>query len=228
MFFGDMSWMDVERYLESDDRVVLITGACEQHGYLSLLTDIRIPEAIARGLVEQSGVLVAPPLNFGCSPYFSTYPGTISLSAATFSAVLREVIVGLHGSGFRRLLLLNGHGGNGSIEPLLSELAGELPGLRAAAYHWWRDRAAQELGRKLGAVPTHANWLENFPFTRVGPVAPGEKPFPQRGSATLGPAEARATFGDGSFGGVYQQPDDVMAELLTAAIAEASDVLQRL
>ncbi|HUV89113.1 MAG TPA: creatininase family protein, partial [Anaerolineae bacterium] len=48
MLFEDMSWMDVERHLERDDRVVVVTGACEQHGYLSLLADIRIPLAVAR------------------------------------------------------------------------------------------------------------------------------------------------------------------------------------
>ena len=42
MRFQDLNWMDVERYLETDNRIMLITGATEQHAYLSLLTDIRI------------------------------------------------------------------------------------------------------------------------------------------------------------------------------------------
>ena len=43
----DLNWMDVENYLKTDDRLMLVTGACEQHGYLSLLTDVKIPMALA-------------------------------------------------------------------------------------------------------------------------------------------------------------------------------------
>ena len=43
--FGDLNWMQVEEYLRRDDRLMVVTGACEQHGYLSLMTDIRIPLA---------------------------------------------------------------------------------------------------------------------------------------------------------------------------------------
>lgn len=228
MFLEDMNWMNVERYLAHDDRIILITGACEQHSHLSLLTDIRVPTAIARVLAERTGVLVAPSFNFGCSPYFAAYPGTISLSVATFSAVLREVISALHAQGFKRMLVLNGHGGNAVIEPLLSELAVQLPGLRPAAYHWWRDKAAQACAGRLGITPSHANWLENFPFTRVGPVPEGDKPFPERGVAALDATATRALLDDGSYGGPYGQSDEVMAELLAAVIDEAERILNQL
>jgi len=70
MRIEDLNWMDVENYLKQDDRLILVIGACEQHGYLSLLTDIRIPLALADAASQQAGVLVAPPLNYGASPYF--------------------------------------------------------------------------------------------------------------------------------------------------------------
>ena len=59
MFLEAMTWMDVERYLTGDDRIVVITGACEQHGYVSLLSDILAPMAIATAAIEQEPVLVA-------------------------------------------------------------------------------------------------------------------------------------------------------------------------
>jgi creatinine amidohydrolase len=62
MLFKDLSWMDVQRYLARDDRVVVITGSCEQHGYLSLLTDVSIPVEVARQACHKEGVLIAPPL----------------------------------------------------------------------------------------------------------------------------------------------------------------------
>lgn len=55
MRFQDLNWMDVERYLEHDNRVILITGATEQHAYLSLLTDILIPSRMALAAAEQEG-----------------------------------------------------------------------------------------------------------------------------------------------------------------------------
>lgn len=70
MRLQDLNWMDVEQYLETDSRIILITGATEQHAYLSLLTEILIPARLADAVSEQTGVLVAPPLNFGVSQFF--------------------------------------------------------------------------------------------------------------------------------------------------------------
>ena len=74
MRLEDLNWMDVETYLQREDRLMLVTGATEQHAYLSLLTDIKIPLALADAASQVSGVLVAPPLNFGVSPYFRPTP----------------------------------------------------------------------------------------------------------------------------------------------------------
>jgi creatinine amidohydrolase/Fe(II)-dependent formamide hydrolase-like protein len=112
MRFEEMNWMDIEAYLKTDDRVMVVLGATEQHGYLSLLTDAKIPQALADAASQRSGVLVAPPLNFGVSPYFLAYPGTISLRSSTFLDVVEDMITSLYQAGFRRILVLNGHGGN--------------------------------------------------------------------------------------------------------------------
>lgn len=69
MDFADLNWMDVERYLQHDDRVILVVGATEQHAYLSLTTDNQIPLNIARAAAKRSNVLIAPAVNFGVSPY---------------------------------------------------------------------------------------------------------------------------------------------------------------
>ena len=64
MRFEECNWMDVENYLQKEDRVILVIGACEQHGYLSLQTDMRIPLALADAASSETGVIVAPTLNF--------------------------------------------------------------------------------------------------------------------------------------------------------------------
>ena len=108
MRLEDLNWMDVENYLKADDRLMIVLGACEEHGYLSLLTDSKIPLALAGAASEQTGVLVAPPLNFGVSPYFAHYPGTLSLHVQTFLAVVEDLTRSVYAQGFKRLLFVNG------------------------------------------------------------------------------------------------------------------------
>ncbi len=91
MRLEDLNWMDVESYLQRDDRLMLVTGAAEQHGYLSLLTDIKIPLALADAASQKTDALAAPPLNFGCSPYFLACPGAFSLRASTLMDVAEDL-----------------------------------------------------------------------------------------------------------------------------------------
>ena len=98
MQLDDMHWMDVENYLKQDDRIMVIIGSCEQHGYLSLLTDVKIPLALADAASKSTGVIVAPPINFGISPYFLAYPGTISLRTETLLHLMEDIVASLYQS----------------------------------------------------------------------------------------------------------------------------------
>jgi creatinine amidohydrolase len=136
MRFEELNWMDIEEYLQDDDRLMLVIGACEQHGYLSQTTDVLIPQALADAASQQTGVLVAPSVNFGSSPYFLDYPGTLSLRLSTLMDFVEDILRSAHGQGFRRILVLNGHGGNDGVRSRLFDLANQLPGLRLAWYAW--------------------------------------------------------------------------------------------
>jgi creatinine amidohydrolase len=224
MRLEELNWLDVQGYLENDDRLIFIIGACEQHAYLSLLTDVKIPQALADTASQRSNVLVAPPLNFGCSPYFLKYPGTLSLRASTMLDVLEDLIRSAYGQGFRRMLFLNGHGGNDLGRSRLYELANQLPLLKLRWYSWWLSNSVSQVAKKYELKPAHANWLEAFPFTRVGDNPEGEKPppvIPGLVSADV----AREVYGDGSFGGVYEVGSEIMAEVFDAAL---NDVVQLL
>ncbi|MBN1967522.1 MAG: creatininase family protein [Anaerolineae bacterium] len=229
MHLADLNWMDVERYLAHDDRILLITGATEQHAYLSLLTDIKVPEAIAAAVARQEGVLVAPPLNFGCSGHFMEYPGTISLTQEIFSLVLVDIVRSLMQHGFYGFLILNGHGGN-AYPVELDDLAQEIDGMRIVWYEWWKDAAAQAIANEIGHTAEHANWSENFPFTRVSEVPAAIKPRPQHDTFTSSGSSIslRDIFGDGSFGGPYQVDDAIMQRLFDAVVAEARALLNTL
>jgi creatinine amidohydrolase len=220
----ELNWFDVESYLKDEDRLMLVLGACEQHGYLSLLTDVKVPLALADIASQQTGVLVAPPLNFGCSPYFLGYPGTLSLRASTLLDVVEDVVQSAYTHGFRRILVLNGHGGNDGARGRLYELANQHPELRLAWYAWWQSHSIAEVAQNHDLKPAHASWLEAFPFTRVADLPGGEKQ-PPCVHGLMGSTEARQVYGDGVFGGPYQVDDAIMDEIFQAAL---KDVLQLL
>ncbi|MGE5251832.1 MAG: creatininase family protein [Bacteroidota bacterium] len=220
MRLEDLTWMDVERYLKQDDRLLLVTGSTEQHAYLSLLTDIKIPLALADAASQQTGVLVAPPLNFGISPYFLAYPGTLSLRPGTLGAVLEDIVRSASGQGFRRILVLNGHGGNTPARYHLGDILNSLPGLKLDWYDWWNSHSVEAVAQAHGLKPAHANWLEAFPFTRVGELPDSPKTPPHVPSAVMDARTAREVYGDGSFGGPYLAGEDVMHKLFAAALSD--------
>lgn len=219
MRLDELNWMDVEKYLQGDDRILLVLGACEQHGYLSLTTDVKIPLALADAASLRSGVVVAPPLNFGVSPHFLTYPGTVALRLTTFLDVLEDIVRSLYGQGFRRFMALNGHGGNDPARVRLAELGNELPGLRASWYSWWSSHSVEAVAIKHGLRSYHAAWIEAFPFTRVGDLPQGEKTPPSY-QGLLNAEQTRAVFGDGVFGGPYQVEAAIMDEIFAAALED--------
>lgn len=217
MRFSDLNWFDIESYLSTDDRLLIVIGACEQHGYLSLLTDEKIPSAIADAASEVSGVLIAPPVNFGCSPYFFDFPGTISLRASTLLDLIEDFVVSVHNQGFRRLVFLNGHAGNDGVKIRLYELLNRLDGLKISWYSWWESHSVRDIADKHRLKPTHANWLENFAFTRVGDI-PDDVKQPPRVRGLLNAKESKEIYGDGVFGGRYSIDQGIMDRIFKAAV----------
>ncbi len=226
MRLEDLSWMDVERYLQNDDRLILVLGACEQHGYLSLLTDIKIPLALANAAARQTNTLVAPPLNFGVSPYFRDYPGTLTLRVSTLNAAAEDILRSAHHQGFRRVLILNGHGGNAPVRAHLNDVINDLPGLRLNWYEWWLSHSVEAVAIRHNLKPAHANWLEAFSFTKVGELPAEPKLPPRVPSAIMDSKTARQTYGDGSFGGPYEASEEIMNEIFQAALEDTLALLQ--
>src|SRR5438093_145260 len=108
----DCNWQMLEAYLAHDDRIVLPIGSTEQHGYLSVGTDAILAERVAVEAAEPLGVPVLPALPYGMTPYFAAFPGSPSLRMSTYIAVIRDLLDSLFRQGFRRIALINGHGGN--------------------------------------------------------------------------------------------------------------------
>jgi creatinine amidohydrolase len=225
MRFEDLSWIDVEKYLQNDDRLIMVLGACEQHGYLSLLADSKIPMVLADTASQKSGVLVAPVVNFGVSPYFVDFPGTLSLRTSTFLELVEDLVRSAHHHGFKRILVLNGHGGNDSARARLYEVANTLPQLHLAWYSWWQARSVETVAMKHGLQSYHAGWIEAFQFTRVGDLPDGVK-IPPRIPGLVNAKVSRELYQDGVFGGPYQVDDTIMAEVFEAALEDILKLLR--
>ena len=125
---------------DSGALVLLPVGAIEQHAeHLPVETDIAISTAMSVAgarKVEGVPVLVAPPLPYGFSPHHLSLPGTISLRLSTFLTVLREIAGCILASGFQRLVIVNGHGGNSApLRSLATELVTD--GMPAAAVDYF-------------------------------------------------------------------------------------------
>src|SRR5919199_3028562 len=167
MRVADCNWMQLEAYLERDDRIVLPLGSTEQHAYLSLGTDSILAERVSVEAAEPLGVPVLPALPYGLTPYFGAYPGSPTLRVDTFLAVLRDLLDSLHGQGFRRLLLLNGHGGNAPRRAVTAEWMAANPGAQAIFFSWWNAPRTWAAVEEIDPESSHASWLESFPWTRL-------------------------------------------------------------
>jgi creatinine amidohydrolase len=215
---ADLNWMQVEAYLERDDRIVLPLGSTEQHAYLSLATDSILAERVALEAAEPLGVPVLPALAYGITPHFAAFPGSPSVREETYLALLRDLLDSLRGQGFRRILLLNGHGGNVP--------AASLAGGGVRFHSWWNAPRVWALIQELDPDSSHASWMENFPWTRLPGVELPTERKPMVGRHAEDPAEVRAELGDGSFGGLYACPDEDVLRVWQIGVEEVRDLLE--
>lgn len=229
MRISDMNWMQVEQQLQRDQRAVLPVGSTEQHAYLSLSVDAILAERVAIEAAEPLGVPVYPVLAYGIAPYFRAYPGTVSLQDETHRRVIAEILDCLAGDGFRRILILNGHGGNTPDASFLGNWMQSHPGVAVKWHDWWKAARTAAAVEAVDPDGSHASWVENFPWTRLTDVVlpEGRKPMADRsGLREIAPAEVRDRLGDGNFGGDYAKPDEQMLTIWRTGVAEAREAIE--
>jgi len=229
MRIADMNWSQVEKYLQNDDRCILPVGSVEQHAQLSLCVDAILSERVSVEAAEPLNIPVYPCMPFGLAPYFSAFPGSMSLRVETLMAVFRDLITSVHRSGFRRVLIVNGHGGNEPVAKLAKELMADMPEMSIKYHPWWAGAKVTEASRKIDPVGSHASWIENFPWTRLvnAPAPDGEKTLVDFEQLDMSnPEDIRAMIGDGNFGGAYQMPDAVMREIWKIGVEETREKLE--
>jgi creatinine amidohydrolase len=156
------------RALAPDALVILPVGATEQHGpHLPVGTDRMIVEHVARAaaaeLAGQIPVVVAPTMPFGSSHHHVPFGGTLSLGSETYYRAMGDLAETLIASGFRRIFILNGHGGNSELIQLVArDLALKHTANLAAAPYWtiaWEALLAERAHLAAG-LPGHAGTFE--------------------------------------------------------------------
>lgn len=202
VFMGEMTNREVEAFLVNHQTVIVPTGSTEQHGpHGPLLTDVFVPQEVARRVAPRVGALVAPSINYGLSYPHVGFTGVVNLRIPTFMAVIEDVCASLATAGFTRIVFLNGHYDNTyAIAYACANAADRLPaGVRAFPINYWDGMTADEGSEFFGpATGLHANRSETSAVMAINPDfvdldhANAElPPFPE---VTNGPAVHTAFF----------------------------------
>lgn len=228
MRIADMNWGQVEAYLRHDDRVVLPIGSTEQHAFLSLSTDSILSERVSLDAAEPLGIPVLPVLPYGITPYFRAYPGTVTVRIENYLRIVADILDSLAEQGFKRILIVNGHGGNSPAQALAGEWIADHPGYQVKFHNWWNAPRTWAKVIETDPVASHASWMENFAWNRLPGVAmPAlQKPMTDLNRLRLlAPHAYRDYLGDGNFGGLYQRGDAEMQVIWDVAVQETRDLL---
>ena len=228
MRIADLNWMQVEALAKTEDRAVLPLGSVEQHAYLSLAVDAILAERVSVDAADGTGVPVFPVVSYGFTPNFVEFPGTITLKLSTYIALVTDILDGIARSGFRRITIVNGHGGNSPAHGAVLEWLDRHPGCQVKWHNWWNAPETFAKVKAVDPVASHASWMENFPWTRLGNVAMPDfqKPMLDMNRfVALDPVAKKVMLGDGNYGGVYQRPDEEMLAIWKIAVAETRKVI---
>jgi creatinine amidohydrolase len=150
--YGELTWPEVKE--ASKERVVVVpVGTLEDHGFhLPLNTDALIVETVCRKAVETvpDEALLMPTQVHGYSPHHMDFPGPITIRGTVFLEYMLDIVRSLAHHGFRRVLMVNGHGSNSSwLENAARMSIVEMPSILCATVNWW---AIPEVAQKVSEM----------------------------------------------------------------------------
>ena len=173
VFLGEMTNLEVEAFLKNHNTVIVPIGATEQHGpHAPLLTDVLIPQEIARRVAPHIGAVVAPPVNYALSYPHVGFIGLVHIRIPTFMAMVEDLCLAFATSGFKRIVFLNGHYDNTyAIAYACATAADKLPrDVKAFPVNYWDGMTAADVeefsGLKNGL---HANAGETSAVLAINP-----------------------------------------------------------
>lgn len=242
MRYEELSQLQVDA-LDRDNTVLVIPlGSVEQHGHhMPLGTDTMLAHALCLAAAARMGgkAVVLPPPWYGFSAHHMRFPGSITLTHTTLMAVVEDIVGSLAEHGFGRVLLINGHGGNGGVVDVLASVLGKRHygrmRIAGVTYFALAAQAIAGLRRSREGGMGHACEFETAMIMHIRPdlVAPGkaQSTYPDPGSSYLSTdllkGSAVKTYLDfkdlsphGTLGDPSLASPEKGAEFFTAVVAE--------
>jgi len=134
----EMTPQEITRALRKVDTVIVPLGTIEQHGpHLPVGTDILIPITIARFVAERASVLVAPPVCYGNSLSMTDMEGVFTVTPDSLAGLLLDLCRSFSRQGFKKIVFINGHGGNIHVLNFIGHKARLETGALIVRIDWW-------------------------------------------------------------------------------------------
>ena len=212
VFLGEMTNMEVEAFLREHHTVIIPTGSTEQHGpHAPLLTDVLIPQEVARRVAARIRAVVAPPINYALSYPHVGFRGLVHIRIPTFMALVEDLCASFAASGFRRIVFLNGHYDNTyAIAYACANASDRLPrGTRAFPVNYWDGMPPEVAAQYVSlAKGMHANAAETSAILALNPrlvdMERANEEFPPFPAFTVSSGPVHTAFFFSSPGSVYR------------------------
>lgn len=153
----EMTPQEITDALKEVDTVVVPLGSVEQHGpHLPVGTDTLIPITVAKLVAERAKVLVAPPVYYGNSLSMVDMKGVFTVTPDTLASLLLDLCKSFSRQGFKKIVFINGHGGNKQVLSFIGQKARMETGALIVRIDWW-DIAAGEISKICEKEAVHAD-----------------------------------------------------------------------
>jgi creatinine amidohydrolase len=197
--YGKLTWPEVKRAVAEQRIPMIPIATLEDHGrHLPIDTDVLLVDSICRAAAVEvaDSAVVLPPIVHGYSPHHMDFPGTITISWDTFCRFCVDVATSLVRHGFRRVLLVNGHGSNQNLVEMAARLTmvGFPESIVAASFYLTSPKSKQVIERVRSSPRggmAHACELETSLYLHLQPdavdmgQATDERNFPETDHAWL-------------------------------------------
>ncbi len=150
--YGEMTWPEVKDAVAAHRVAVIPIATIEDHGpHLPIDTDLRLCASVCEEAVSRAceRAVLIPPINHGYSPHHMDFPGAITIGAETLIRYGVDVCKSLAHHGFKRMLIVNGHGSNTPFVDIIARLTVVESGALAAAVNYWAAPGVREVAESL-------------------------------------------------------------------------------
>ncbi len=150
--YGEMAWPQIKEAAAQGCVAVIPIATIEDHGYhLPVDTDLLLCASVCEEAVRAASdrAVLVPAINHGFSPHHMDFPGAITIGAHTFIDYGVDVCRSLSQHGFKKMLIVNGHGSNTPFADIIARLAVLQTGALAAAVNYWAAPGVREVAEAL-------------------------------------------------------------------------------